>query len=65
MYTNMKLDILPANMRAAKLIKNARRSRTLMVTIPVDIVERYDLKPGEQVMIAYLCKADEDVKLCD
>lgn len=59
----MQIKILPADLVSVKARRKKRlSSSTIEVTIPSTIVRRYDLKDQDQIMICYVCRADEDLK---
>ena len=60
----MEVTVAPSNIRTVKMI--VRRRGTYVhasLTFPRDIIDRYDIKDGENVVICYLSKADEDYEV--
>ena len=58
----MKIYILPADLKTVRISK---KNMTGIITIPQDLMRRYDLKEKEDIIIAYVCKADEDIKIIE
>lgn len=58
----MKINILPADMMPVKISKN---NSSLHFTIPPALRNRHNLKADENIVIAFICKGDEDIKIIE
>jgi hypothetical protein len=59
----MKVNVLPADIKEVRITaQRAHGYRVFRVTLPSVIVKRYDLKHGDTILLAYLCKSDQDIK---
>jgi len=57
------LDILPADMKTITLrIRKRGKYMAGTLTLPKDVIKRHDLEDGDDIVICYLCKADENPK---
>ena len=54
----MKLDILPADLKTVKITKGAST-----ISIPTDLMKRHGLKGGDKIVIAYICKAEDNISI--
>jgi hypothetical protein len=59
----VQFDILPANMKTVTVrIRERGKYSTASVTLPQDLIKRNNLKNGTDIVLCYLCKADENPK---
>jgi hypothetical protein len=58
----VKLNLKPADVKTVRLIVRSRGGarQHASLTLPPDIVRRYDLKDKDEIVVAYVCKADEN-----
>lgn len=57
----MQIDVKPSNIRtlAVRINKNGKYSHARL-TIPLDLVDAYDLRDKDMIVIAYICRAGEN-----
>lgn len=59
----MKVNVLPADIKEVKIsVMKCNGRKVHRITIPMAVVRRYDLKAGETILIAYLCRNNEDIR---
>jgi hypothetical protein len=53
----------PANIKTVKIrIRKRGQYRHATVTVPQDVISRYNIEDGQDIVICYLCKAEEEKK---
>lgn len=59
----MKVNILPADMKTVRIVlKNtSETSKSGHIALPQDIIRRHKLEDKDEIIIGFLCKADEDL----
>lgn len=63
MFIIVEFDILPSNVKTVTVrVRKRGEYLTAAVTLPPDLIKRNKLKDGTDIVICYLCKADEDPK---
>ena len=56
-------DILPADMKTITLrVRKRGKYIAGSLTLPKDVIKRHELEDGDDIVICYLCKADENPK---
>jgi hypothetical protein len=59
----MKINILPCDIKTVKIIKQRIGGYKIhRVTLPPEIVLRYNLQDKDSIVIAYISKGTEDLK---
>lgn len=60
----MNIEVLPANMQPVtiRIRRKNGKSATGEIAFPPDIIQRYNLKDKDVIVIAYVCKHDEDIR---
>ena len=62
----MYVKVMPSDLKTVKVIKRKIRGHyTVSLTLPIDVVKRHGLdnREDEEIIIAYVCKADEDCEV--
>jgi hypothetical protein len=60
----MNIKALPCDIKTLKVVTRRANGRIYAsVNIPTDVVRRYDLKRGDHIVIAYICKGGEDCQV--
>ena len=57
----MNVEIMPADLKTVTLqVRKIGDSKKSSFAFPREIVDRYDLKDKEKIVIAFICRAGED-----
>lgn len=61
----MRVDIKPLDIKVLtiNLRKKGGNKCQCTATIPIDLIRKYDLKNNERIVIAYLCREEEEDKI--
>lgn len=56
---DIDIKVLPSDIKTVTVrLRKKAQYRTALITFPQDIVDRYDIQDGEDVVICFLGKAD-------
>lgn len=63
----MKLNIKPSDIKTVRVLVRTRggSAKHATITFPLELVRRHGIKDKEDIVIGYLCRANENLEECD